>query len=93
VGRKKAEALGSMLPLPLPFLAAWLAVWFARALQQQIDYLMAENQILRERLGDRELDLTDADRRRLVVSGKELGRKLLAKVATLSTADTILRWY
>jgi hypothetical protein len=39
VSRKKAEALGSMLPLPLQFLAAWLGVWFARALQQQVGYL------------------------------------------------------
>jgi hypothetical protein len=68
-------------------------VWFARALQQQVDYLMAENQILKEKLGGRKLDLTDADRRRLAVLGRELGRKLLAKVATLATADTILRWY
>jgi hypothetical protein len=43
VSRKKAEPLGSMLPLPLQFLAAWLAVRFARALQRQVDYLMAEN--------------------------------------------------
>ena len=82
-----------MLPMPLQFLAAWLAVWFQRALQQQVDYLMAENRILKEKLGDRKLDLTNADRRRLAVLGKELGRKLLAKVATLATADTILRWY
>ena len=82
-----------MLPMPLQFLAAWLGAWFARALQQQVDYLMAENQILKEKLGDRKLDLTNADRRRLAVLGKELGHKLLAKVATLATADTILRWY
>jgi transposase len=93
VSRKKAEPLGSMLPMPLQFLAAWLAVWFQRSLQQQVDYLMAENRILKEKLGDRKLDLTNADRRRLAVLGKELGRKLLAKVATLATADTILRWY
>jgi hypothetical protein len=42
VSRKKAELLGSMLPLPLQFLAAWLAMWFARALQWQVDYLMAD---------------------------------------------------
>ena len=93
MSRKKAEPLGSMLPIPLQFLAAWLAVWFQRALQHQVDYLMAENRILKEKLGDRKLDLTNADRRRLAVLGKELGRKLLAKVATLATADTILRWY
>ena len=90
MSRKKDESSGSILPLPLQFLAAWLGVWFARALQQQVDYLRAENQILKEKLGGRKLDLTNAERRRLAVLGKELGRKLLAKVATLATADTIL---
>jgi len=93
VSRKKTEPLGSMLPMPLQFLAAWLAVWFQRELRKQVDYLMAENRILKEKLGDRKLDLTNADRRRLAVLGKELGRKVLAKVATIATADTILRWY
>jgi hypothetical protein len=82
-----------MLPLPLQFLAAWLSVWFARALQQQVDYLMAENKILKEKLGDQRLHLTDADRRRLAILGKELGRKALAKIATIAAAETILRWY
>ena len=62
MSRKKAEPSGSMLPLPLQFLAAWLAVWFQRALQKQVDYLMAENQILKEKLGDQKLNLTNADR-------------------------------
>jgi len=44
-----------MLPLPLQFLAAWLAVWLGRVLQQEIDYLVAENRILREKLGGRKL--------------------------------------
>jgi hypothetical protein len=93
VSRKKADPLGSMLPLPLQFLAAWLAVWFARALQRQVDYLMAENKILKEELGDRRLQLTNADRRRLAILGKELGLKVLAKTATIAAAETILRWY
>jgi hypothetical protein len=46
-----------------------------------------------EKLGDRKLDLTNADRRRLAVLGKELSRKLLAKVATIAAPDTILRWH
>jgi hypothetical protein len=41
VSRKKDESSGSILPLPLQFLAAWLGVWFARALQQQVDYILA----------------------------------------------------
>jgi hypothetical protein len=35
------------LPLPLQFLAAWLAVWLGRALQEQVEYLKAENLLLR----------------------------------------------
>lgn len=93
MSKKKDESSGSVLPLPLQFLAAWLGVWFARALQQQVDYLRSENQILKEKLGDRKVQLTDADRRRLAVLGWELGRKLLAKVATIAAPDTILRWY
>jgi hypothetical protein len=93
VGRKKAGPLGSILPLPLQFLAAWLAVWFARALQRQVDYLMAENKILKERLGDRKLQLTNADRRRLAILGEELGLKVLGRIATIAAAETILRWY
>jgi len=93
VSRKKAEPLGSMLPLPLQFLAAWLAVWFARALQRQVDYLMAENRVLKEELGDRKLQLTNADRQRLAILGKELGLKALGKIATIAAAETILRWY
>jgi hypothetical protein len=82
VSKRRDESRGSMLPLPLQFLAAWLAVWLGRVLQQEVDYLMAENRILREKLGGR-VRLTDADRRRLAVLGKKMGRKALAKVATI----------
>jgi putative transposase len=93
VSRKKAEPSGSMLPLPLQFLAAWLAVWFERVLQQQVDYLTAENKILKEKLGDRRMQLTDADRRRLAILGKKLGLKVLARIATIAAPETISRWY
>ena len=36
---------------------------------------------------------SDEQRRRLAAKGKELGRKLLAEVATLVTPDTLLRWH
>ncbi len=36
---------------------------------------------------------TDAQRRRLAVRGKRLGRRALAQVAGIVTPDTILRWY
>jgi hypothetical protein len=47
-----AEAkTGLTLPLPLQFLAAWLAVWLGRVLQEQVDFLKAENRLLREKVG------------------------------------------
>jgi hypothetical protein len=41
VSQTKAKQGGSKLPLQ--FLAAWLAVWLGRVLQQQVDYLRAES--------------------------------------------------
>jgi hypothetical protein len=37
--------------------------------------------------------LTDAERRRLAMLGKALGRKGLAAIATNASPETILRWY
>ena len=66
---------------------------FARVLQQQVDYLKAENRVLKKRLGEKKLRLTDADRRRLAVLGKKLHRKALAEVATVASPEAILQWH
>jgi hypothetical protein len=58
---QKTKMTGAMLPLPLQFLAAWLAVCFGRVLQEQVDYLKAENRLLREKLGTKPVHLTDAE--------------------------------
>ena len=55
-------------------------------------YMREENRILREQMGKRPR-LTDGQRRRLAVLGKQLGRKLLGEWASLVTPDTIMRWY
>jgi putative transposase len=49
--------------------------------------------VLKEQLGRKRLRLTDAQRRRLAVRGKAIGRRALTEVATLVTPDTILRWH
>jgi len=78
---------------PLRFLLLVFAGWVNREQQAVIDYLREENAVLREQLGGRRIRFTDAQRRRLAVRGRALGRKLLASVAGIVTPDTILRWY
>ena len=59
-------------------------------LQQEVDDLMAENRVLRERLGNKKLQPTVAERRRLAVLGEQMERRVLAKVATLARPETHL---
>ena len=61
--------------------------------QQMIEYLIAENLVLKEKLGKKRILLSDDQRRRLAVKGKILGRKLLEEIATIVTPDTLLRWH
>ena len=80
------------LPLPIQFLAAWIATWMARHQERVIDYLKEEDRVLREKLDGR-FPLTVPERRRLAKLGRELGRKGLRGVACIASPDTILRWY
>jgi hypothetical protein len=81
------------MPPALQFLVLTVAGWVNRHQEDAIDYLREENRVLRELLGPQPLRLTDAQRRRLAVRGQQLGRRVLARVASLVTPDTILRWY
>ncbi len=60
-----------------------------------IDYLVEENRVLKEPIessGDR-MRLTDNQRRRLAATGRPLGRRILKRIATIVTPDTILAWH
>ncbi len=78
---------------PLQFLLRVFVGWVNRQQLEVIDYLKEENRILRERLGDRRLRFTDAQRRRLAEKGKPLGRKVLRDIASIVTPDTIMAWH
>ena len=84
-----------MVPESIHFqlLLATFAGWVTRNQAQVNDYLVEENRVLKEQLGGRRLRLTDTQRSRLAAKGKILGRRLLAKVATIVTPDTILAWH
>jgi len=78
---------------PWQFYFCILAGWINRQQQEVIDYLLAENKVLKEKLAKQRILLNDDQRRRLAVKGKILGRKRLEEVGTLFTPDTILRWH
>jgi transposase InsO family protein len=78
---------------PWQILVAAMAGWITRQQDAVIDYLREENRVLKEQLGRKRLRLTDAQRRRLAVRGKVIGRRALSEVASLVTPDTILRWH
>ena len=71
----------------------WATGWVNRQQNLVIEYLCTENRVLREQIGKKRILLTDDQRRRLAVKGKELGRKGLDSITTLFTPDTILRWH
>jgi transposase InsO family protein len=81
----------SLLPLQMIFLM--LAGWVNRRQLQVIEYLEAENRVLRERLGGRRIRFTDAERCQLARKAHAIGRNALHDLETLVTPDTLLRWY
>jgi transposase InsO family protein len=70
-----------------------VTAWLDRREREALAYLIEENRLLRRQLGGRRLRLTDDDRRRLAARAYRLGRQALRKVATIVTADTLLRWH
>lgn len=58
----------------------------------QVDYLAADNRMLRAHAPAR-LRLSDAERATLGEIGKRLGRKGLAKVAQVARPETVLGWW
>ena len=78
---------------PWQLFLSGLAAWVNREQQARIEYLQTEVAVLKEKLGNRRILLSDDQRRRLAVKGKVIGRKALGEVGSLFTPDTILRWH
>ena len=68
----------SFILQPWQFFFIGLAGWISREQQRTIEYLITENQVLREKVGNKRILLNDDQRRRLAVKGRLLDRKLLA---------------
>ena len=77
---------------PVARLLACVTGFVSQQLLLQVEYLAAENRILRGHLPAR-LRLSDAERATLAEIAKRLGRKGLSKVAQVAKPETILGWW
>src|SRR5207249_8196252 len=78
---------------PFSFLVVSIAGWMNQHQHRVIEYLIEENRVLREHVGNRRMRFSDNQRRRLAAKAKKLGRQLLAQVATIVTPETLLAWH
>ena len=78
---------------PWTMLLMMLAGWLNRHQQDVIEFLKAENEILREKLGTKRILLNDHQKMRLAHLAKRLGRKVLTEACTAFSPDTLLKWY
>jgi transposase InsO family protein len=83
----------AQVPSLVQFLIVVLAGWLARRQEAFIEYVMAENRMLKARLGRRRLIFTDTERRLLARPAKAIGRKKLFELDPIVSPDTLLRWH
>src|SRR2546426_12014451 len=84
--------MGSVPPL-LSFLLMITAGWVHRHQLIVIEFLQAENRMLKDRLRGRRIRFTDAERVLLARKAKAVGRKALLELETIVSPDTLLRWH
>ena len=84
--------MGSVPPL-LTFLLMVVSGWVHRRQLIVIEFLQAENRLLKERLRGKRIRFTDAERALLARKAKAVGRKALLKLDTLVSPETLMRWH
>jgi transposase InsO family protein len=84
--------MGSVPPL-LTFLLMVVSGWVHRQQLIVIEFLQAENRLLKARLRGKRIRFTDAERALLARKAKAIGRKALLNLDTIVTPDTLMRWH
>ena len=84
--------MGSVPPL-LSFLLMVAAGWVNRHQLIVIEFLQAENQLLKQRLRGKRIRFTDAEPALLARKAKAVGPKALLELDTIVSADTLMRWH
>jgi len=67
--------------------------WVHRHQLLVIEFLQAENRLLKARLRGKRIRFTDAERALLARKAKAVGRKALLELDTVVSPDTLLRWH
>src|ERR1039458_8914053 len=84
--------MGSV-PSLLTFLLMVVSGWVYRRQLMVIEFLQAENRLLKERLRGKRIRFTDAERALLARKAKAVGREALLELDTLVCPDTWMRWH
>jgi putative transposase len=84
--------MGSVPPL-LSFLLLIAAGWVHRRQLIVIEFLQAENRLLKDRLRGKRIRFTNPERALLARKAKAVGRKALLELDTVVSVDTLLRWH
>jgi len=80
--------MGSVSPL-LSFLLMVVSGWAHRHQLTVIEFLQAENRLLKEKVRGKRLRFTDAERALLARKAKAVGRKTLLELDTVVSPDTL----
>jgi putative transposase len=81
--------LAAALPQPRRYVSGWVH----RHQLIVIEFLQAENRLLKAKLGGKRIRFTDAERTLLARKAKAVGRKALLKLDTIVSPDTLMRWH
>ena len=84
--------MGSVPPAR-SFLLVMVAGWVHRYQLIVIEFLQAENRLLKERLRGQGIRFTEAERAPLACKAEAVGRKALLELDPIVSPDTLLRWH
>jgi len=84
--------MGTAPPL-FSFLLIIVSGWVHRHQLLVIEFLQAENRLLKQRLQGKRIRFTDSERALLARKAKAVGRKALLELDTIVSPDTLLRWH
>jgi len=84
--------MGSVPPL-LTFVLVVVSGWVQRHQLIVIEFLQAENRMLKERVRGKRIRFTDAEGALLARKAKAVGCKALLELDTIVSPDTLMRWH